>query len=88
MSPFEALYERKCRTPLFWDENGESQVFGPEILRNAERQVQQIRENLRTAQTRQKSYAGHRRHELTFEAGDFVYLRVRQSTVFVDLMSK
>ena len=36
MSPFEALYGRKCRTPLHWSETGESQVFGPEILKEAE----------------------------------------------------
>jgi hypothetical protein len=53
---------------------GENQVFGPKILREVERQVQQIRENLRTAKSRQKSYADHRRRELSFEAGDFVYL--------------
>ena len=76
MSPFEALYGRKCRTPLFWNETGESQVFGPDILKEAERQVQIIRENLRTAQSRQKSYADHRRRELTFQVGDFVYLKV------------
>ena len=44
MSPFEALYKRKCRTPLFWNETGESQVFGPDVIREAERQVQIIRE--------------------------------------------
>src|SRR5438876_524152 len=42
MSPFEALYGRKCRTPLFWNQTGESQVFGPDILREAEQQVQQL----------------------------------------------
>ena len=47
MAPFEALYDRKFRTPLFWNQIGESQVFGPEILKDAERQVQTIRENLR-----------------------------------------
>jgi hypothetical protein len=52
MAPFEALYGRKCRTPLFWNQTGESQVFGPEILRDAERQVQTIRENLKVAQSR------------------------------------
>jgi transposase InsO family protein len=46
MSPFKVLYGRKCRTPLFWNEPGENQVFGPEILREAERQVQVVRENL------------------------------------------
>ena len=76
MSPFEALYGRKCRTPLFWNQTGESQVFGPEILREAERQVQQIRDTLKTAQSRQKSYADTRRRELTFQEGDYVYLKV------------
>jgi hypothetical protein len=39
MSPFEALYGRKCRTPLFWNQAGERQVFGPEILREVEKRV-------------------------------------------------
>ena len=76
MSPFEALYGRKCRTLLYWNQTGERQVFGPKILEEAERQVQIIRDNLKTAQSRQKSYADHRRRELTFEVGDYVYLKV------------
>jgi hypothetical protein len=76
MSPFEALYGRKCRTPLYWDQTGERQLFGPEIIQEAEEQVQQIRENLRTAQSRQKSYADTRRKLLEFKEGDYVYLKV------------
>ena len=76
MAPFEALYERKCRTTLYWNQTGESQVFGPEILHDAEKQVQIIRENLKSAQSRQKSYADNRRRELMSEVGDFVYLKV------------
>jgi hypothetical protein len=76
MSPFEVLYGRRCRTPLFWNEPGENQVFGLEILREAERQVQVVRENLQLAQSRQKSYADHRRMNLSFKVGDFVYLKV------------
>src|SRR5574344_207153 len=76
MALFEALYGRKCRTPLFLNHTGESQVFGPEILREAERQVQIIRQNLKVAQSRQKSYADNRRGDLSFEVGDFVYLKV------------
>ena len=76
MSPFEALYGRKCRTPLFWDQTGERQVFGPESLKVAEERVQIIRENLKSAQFRQKDYADVRRRELTFEVGDYVYLKV------------
>jgi transposase InsO family protein len=52
MSPFEVLYGRKCRTPLFWNEPGENEVFGPEILREVERQVQVVRENLQLAQSK------------------------------------
>jgi hypothetical protein len=76
MAPFEALYGRKCRTPLYWSETGESHLFGPEIIKEAERQVQVVRENLKVAQSRQKSYADTRRRELTFEEGDYVYLKV------------
>jgi hypothetical protein len=76
MAPFEALYGQKCRTPLFWNQIGETQVFGPDVLRNAEKHVRKIRENLRVAQSRQKSYADTQRRELTFEVGDYVYLKV------------
>jgi hypothetical protein len=76
MAPFEMLYGRRCRTPLFWNEIGERKVFGPDILQESEMQVRMVRENLRVAQSRQKSYADHRRRELSFEVGDFVYLKV------------
>jgi hypothetical protein len=76
MTHFEFLYGRKCRTPLFWNEPGENQVFVPDILREAERQVQMVRENLKLAQSRQKSYADNRRRELRFHVGDYVYLKV------------
>jgi hypothetical protein len=52
MSPFEALYGRKCIIPLYWDQTGERQFFGPKIIQEAEEQVCMIRENLRIAQTR------------------------------------
>nr|ABF95989.1 retrotransposon protein, putative, Ty3-gypsy subclass, expressed [Oryza sativa Japonica Group] len=76
MSPNEALYGRKCRTPLLWDQTGERQVFGTDILREAEEKVKIIQERLRVAQSRQKSYADNRRRDLVFEEGDYVYLRV------------
>jgi hypothetical protein len=76
MAPFEILYGHRCRTPLFWSEAGERKVFGPSILQEAEKQVRMVRENLRVAQSRQKSYVDHRRRELSFEVGDFVYLKV------------
>jgi hypothetical protein len=51
-------------------------MFGPDILQEAEKQVCMVGENLRVAQLRQKSYVGHRRRELSFEVGDFIYLKV------------
>jgi hypothetical protein len=61
---------------LFWSETGERKVFGPDILQEAERQVRMVRENLRVAQLRHKSYADHRGRELSFYVRDFVYLKV------------
>jgi hypothetical protein len=75
MAPYEALCGRQCRTPLFWSQTGESQVFGLEILKDAEKQVQMVHESLKVAQSQQKSYADKRR-DLSFEVGDFVYLKV------------
>ena len=44
MAPFEVFYGRKCLTPLNWSETGEGLVFGADILRQAEEQVQLVRE--------------------------------------------
>jgi hypothetical protein len=56
MAPFDALYGRRCRTPLNWSEAGERTLFGPDLVKGAEPKVQVIRENLKLAQMRQKSY--------------------------------
>jgi hypothetical protein len=74
--PEVALYGRQCRTPLFWSQTGESQIFRLEVLKDAEKQVQMIRENLKVVQSRQKIYADKRRRNLSFKIGDFVYLKV------------
>jgi hypothetical protein len=76
MAPFEALYGRRCRTPLSWSETGERQIFGPDLVTKAEDKVKLIQENLKAAQSRQKSYADQRRKPLQFQVGDYVYLRV------------
>jgi hypothetical protein len=76
MSPFQALYGRSCRTPLQWDQSREKQVFGPHILLEVEENINMVWENLKIAQSRQRSYADTRRRELSFEVGDFVYLKV------------
>jgi hypothetical protein len=74
MAPFEALYGCKCRTPLNWSETGESQIFGPDIIKEAEEQVHLIQNHLKAAQSRQKSYTDSKRRPITFNVGDFVYL--------------
>jgi hypothetical protein len=51
-------------------------VFGPDILQEAKKQVRMVRENLRAVQSRQKSYDDHRIREMSFEVGDFVYLKL------------
>lgn len=76
MAPYEALYGRKCRSPLFWDEVGERNLLGPEIIHEMKNQVQVIRDKMATAQSCQKSYSDTRRKDLLFEEGDWVYLKV------------
>jgi hypothetical protein len=76
MAPFEALYGRRCRTPLSWSQIGEPKIFGPDLVAEAEEKVKTIQNNLKTAQSQQKSYADMRRRPLQFQIGDFVYLRV------------
>jgi hypothetical protein len=76
MSPFEALYGRNCRTLLHWDQPSERQVFGPDILLEAKENIRLVRENLKTAQSRQRSYADTWRRELSFEVEDYVYLNM------------
>ncbi|WVZ53891.1 LOW QUALITY PROTEIN: hypothetical protein U9M48_004778 [Paspalum notatum var. saurae] len=75
-SPFEALYGKRCRTPLFWNQTGEKRVFGPYIVQDAKQQLQIVQENLRVAHSRQRSYADVRRRDLSFKVDDHVYLKV------------
>ncbi|WVZ53274.1 hypothetical protein U9M48_004242 [Paspalum notatum var. saurae] len=64
MAPFEALYSRKCRTPLIWTQDKEQVPIGPALLKEVEEK------------TKQKCYADRKRHDLSFEVGDLVYLKV------------
>jgi hypothetical protein len=76
MAPFEALYGRRCRTPLNWSEPGERWFFRPDMVKETEEKVQRIIHNLREAQARQKSYADKRRQPMYFQVEDYVYLKV------------
>ena len=76
MAPFEALYGRSCRTPLMRDKVGDRQLFGPDLIKESEEKVKLIRDRLKIAQSRQKSYADSKHKEVTYEIGDRAYLRV------------
>jgi hypothetical protein len=51
MAPFEMLYGQRCRTPIFWNETREWQVFVPDIIQETEKLVHQVREKLKVAQS-------------------------------------
>lgn len=76
MAPDEALYGRRCRTPLCWYEVGENKILGSEFVQQTTYQIKLIREKMKDAQDRQKSYSDKRRRSLEFEAGDHVFIRV------------
>ena len=76
MEPYEALYERPCRSPLCWTEVGKSSITGPDLIRDTFEKVSLIRQRLLTAQSGQKSYADVRRRPLELEVGDHVFLKV------------
>ena len=80
MAPYEALYGRRCRTPLCWYQDGEAFVLGPEFLQQTTSKVKLIQDRMRATQSRQKSYADKRRRPLEFDEGDHVFLRVTPTT--------
>jgi hypothetical protein len=55
--PYEALYGRKCQSPLYWDNIGERQTLGLELIQDTHEKVRVIKERMSAAQSRQKSYA-------------------------------
>ncbi|GKA91707.1 putative reverse transcriptase domain, ribonuclease H-like domain, aspartic peptidase domain protein [Tanacetum coccineum] len=75
-APFEALYGRKCRSPVCWAEVGDVQLTGPEIIHETTKKIVQIRQRLQAARDRQRSYANIRRKPLEFQVGDRVMLKV------------
>ncbi|RVW80540.1 Transposon Ty3-G Gag-Pol polyprotein [Vitis vinifera] len=76
MPPFEALYGRKCRSPICWNDVGERKLLGPELVQLTVEKVALIKERLKATQSRHKSYADHHRRDLEFEVGDHVFLKV------------
>ncbi|GJY09652.1 putative reverse transcriptase domain-containing protein [Tanacetum coccineum] len=76
LAPFEALYGQKCRSPVCWDEVGDAQLTGPDIIHESTKKIIQIKKRIQAARDRQKSYADRRRKTLEFQAGDKVMLKV------------
>ncbi|GJS29858.1 putative reverse transcriptase domain-containing protein [Tanacetum coccineum] len=75
-APFEALYGRKCRSSIMWVEVGEGQLIGPELVQETTEKISQIKDRLKVARDRQKSYADKRRKPLEFSVGGYVLLKV------------
>ena len=76
MAPFEALYGRKCRSPICWNDISETVVLGPEMIEETVKQVKLIQEKMKAAQDRQKSYADSKRREEEYQVGEKVLLKI------------
>ncbi|KAJ0914366.1 putative nucleotidyltransferase, Ribonuclease H [Helianthus annuus] len=75
-APFEALYGRKCRSPLCWADAGDRQLVGPDVVQETTDKIAQIRDRISAARDRQKTYADLKRKPQEFEVGDMVLLKV------------
>ncbi|KAG8503209.1 hypothetical protein CXB51_001194 [Gossypium anomalum] len=75
MAPYEALYGRKCCTPLFWTELSESKIFGVDLIKDAEQKVKVISESLKAATDRQNSYADLKRKDIEYQSVTKCFLR-------------
>nr|GFA87979.1 putative reverse transcriptase domain-containing protein [Tanacetum cinerariifolium] len=75
-APFEALYGRKCRSPVCWIEVGEAQILGPELIQETTEKIVQIKQRMQAARDRQKSYADLKSKPMEFQVRDKVMLKV------------
>ncbi|GJV16133.1 putative reverse transcriptase domain-containing protein [Tanacetum coccineum] len=75
-APFDSLYGRKCRSPIMWAKVGEGQSIGPELVQETTEKILHIKDRLKVARDRQKSYVDKRRWPLEFSVGDYVLLKV------------
>ncbi|GJY89495.1 putative reverse transcriptase domain-containing protein [Tanacetum coccineum] len=75
-APYEALYGRKCRSPVCWAEVEEAQLTGLELIQETTEKIVLIKQRIQAAQDRQKSYANLKQKPMEFEVGDRVMLKV------------
>ncbi|XP_070019655.1 uncharacterized protein [Nicotiana sylvestris] len=76
IAPYEALYGRQWRSPVGWFKSGEARILGTDLVQDALEKVKVIQERLRTAQSRQKSYADRKVQNVSFMVGEKVLLKV------------
>ena len=76
MTPYKALYRRKCRTPMCWTELSEKKVIGPDLIQETEEKVKMIKERLKVAADRQKSHANLKRKDIQYDISEKVFLKV------------
>nr|GFB74246.1 putative reverse transcriptase domain-containing protein [Tanacetum cinerariifolium] len=75
-APFEALYGRKCHSPICWTEVGEAQILGPELIQETIEKIVQIKQRIQAAHDRQKSYTDLKTKPIEFQVRDKIMLKV------------
>ncbi|GJS20557.1 putative reverse transcriptase domain-containing protein [Tanacetum coccineum] len=75
-APFEALYGRKCHSPICWTEVREAQILGLELIQETTEKIVQIKKRMQATRDRQKSYTDLKRRMMEFQVGDKVMLKV------------
>ncbi|GKA94170.1 putative reverse transcriptase domain-containing protein [Tanacetum coccineum] len=76
VASFEALYSRKCRSPIYWAEVGDTQLTGPEIIHETTEKIIQIKKRIQAARDRHKSFTDRNRKPMEFQVGDMFMLKV------------
>ncbi|KAA3461857.1 DNA/RNA polymerases superfamily protein [Gossypium australe] len=76
MVPYEAFYGCKCRTTLYWTELSEKKIHGVDLIRETKEKLKVIRDSLKVASDRQKSFMDLKQKDIEFQIGDRVFLKV------------
>ena len=87
MSPFEALYGKKCNTPMSWDNPVDRVVVGPYLLKEMEEQMEKIKQNSKASQDRKKIYTEKNRVFIYFKVGEHMFLKVKEKRISLRLGS-
>nr|GFB45790.1 putative reverse transcriptase domain-containing protein [Tanacetum cinerariifolium] len=75
-APFEALYGRKCHSPIYWTEVGGAQILGSELIQETIKKIVQFKQGMQAVRDRQKSYADLKCKPMEFQVRDKVMLKV------------